>query len=167
MTTKNVVEYLPALTMCGNARRVSRYRRRHWAKRNHAGRHCTSGRRPYVTLPQTDSPENRRRDRWKLDNLIATKRDIHTAYDSYITIEPSVPANGKTYSTWNLSNWSGKIYKNPEQGSPNGICSYQWSKILEISQFFIFLLVVVTLLLAKFNFLTKLQQYLKHLKTSQ
>jgi len=55
-TTKKVVEYLPALTMCGNASRVSRYRRRHCANRNHAGKHETNGRTPYVTLPHTDGP---------------------------------------------------------------------------------------------------------------
>lgn len=43
MTTRNVVEYFPALAKCGNASLESRYRRIHCAKRNHAGRQLTIG----------------------------------------------------------------------------------------------------------------------------
>lgn len=42
VTTKNVIEYFPAFTKCGNASRESLYRRRHWANRIHAGIHPTT-----------------------------------------------------------------------------------------------------------------------------
>lgn len=44
MTTKNDVEYLSAFAKWGNASRVSRYRRKHCAKRNQAGNIATIGR---------------------------------------------------------------------------------------------------------------------------
>ena len=50
ITIKNVVEYLPALTRCGNMCLVSRYLLRHCAKRNHAGRHRTNGLIPYILV---------------------------------------------------------------------------------------------------------------------
>lgn len=47
ITTKNDVEYLRALARCGNASRVSRYRRIHCANRNQAGNMATNGRIKY------------------------------------------------------------------------------------------------------------------------
>lgn len=52
MTTKNDVEYLSALAKCGNASLVSRYRRMHCAKRNHAGNIATIGRIKYEPSTQ-------------------------------------------------------------------------------------------------------------------
>ena len=50
-TTKNVVEYFPALARCGNFCLVSSYRRRLCAKRHQAGRQASSGLNPYCLLP--------------------------------------------------------------------------------------------------------------------
>lgn len=47
MTTKNDVEYFSAFAKCGNASRVSRYRRIHCANRNQAGSMATIGRIKY------------------------------------------------------------------------------------------------------------------------
>lgn len=43
-TTKKVVEYFPALTRCGKASLLSRYRRRHCQNRPHAGTMFTAAR---------------------------------------------------------------------------------------------------------------------------
>ena len=50
-TTKNVVEYFPALARCGNFCLVSSYRRKLCAKRHQAGRQASSGLNPYCLLP--------------------------------------------------------------------------------------------------------------------
>lgn len=43
MTAKNDVAYLVALAKCGKASLVSRYRLKHCAKRNHAGKQAITG----------------------------------------------------------------------------------------------------------------------------